>query len=149
MGAPCLTLPGRNWYNEVFCGGEAIYAIVETGGKQYRVTPGQVVDVDRLDVAEGASIELDRVLLLGEGDSVTVGTPTVNGARVTATAQGEGRGKKIIVLRYKPKVRYRRKTGHRQAYTRLTIDSIVGPGAGVEPEVEAIRDDEEVSESGA
>ena len=145
-----MTLPGNNWYNEMSCGGREIYAIVETGGKQYRVSPGQVVDVDRLDVAEGASVELDRVLLLGGDGNVTVGTPTVVGARVLATAQGEGRGKKIIVLRYKPKVRYRRKTGHRQAYTRLSIDRILGPGVAMaEPEAEASRDDEEVSESGA
>ncbi len=134
----------------MFCGGGDIYAIVETGGKQYRVVPGQVVDVDRLDVAEGATIELDRVLLLGEGDGVTVGKPVVEGAKVLATSQGEGRGKKIIVFRYKPKVRYRRKTGHRQGYTRLTIDKIVGPGAAmVEPAAETGRDEEKVSESGA
>lgn len=134
----------------MFCGGGDIYAIVETGGKQYRVAPGQVVDVDRLDVAEGATIELDRVLLLGEGDDVTVGKPVVEGAKVVATSQGEGRGKKIIVFRYKPKVRYRRKTGHRQGYTRLAIDKIVSPGAAtVKPAAKAGRDEEEVSESGA
>jgi large subunit ribosomal protein L21 len=134
----------------VFCGGGEIYAIVETGGKQYRVAPGQVVDVDRLDVAEGATIELDRVLLLGEGDDVTVGTPVVEGAKVVATSQGDGRGKKIIVFRYKPKVRYRRKTGHRQGYTRLAIDKIVGPGAAtVGPAAKAGRDKRKVSESGA
>ena len=134
----------------MFCGGGEIYAIVETGGKQYRVAPGQVVDVDLLDVAEGATIELDRVLLLGEGDDVTVGTPVVEGAKVVATSQGDGRGKKIIVFRYKPKVRYRRKTGHRQGYTRLAIDKIVGPGAAtVKPAAKAGRDDGEVSESGA
>jgi large subunit ribosomal protein L21 len=134
----------------VFCGGGEIYAIVETGGKQYRVAPGEVVDIDRLDVAEGATIELDRVLLLGEGNDVTVGTPVVEGAKVVATSQGEGRGKKIIVFRYKPKVRYRRKTGHRQGYTRLAIDKIVGPGeATIVPVAETGRDEGEVSESGA
>ena len=69
------------------------------------------------------------MLLIADDDRITVGTPTVDGARVLATSQGEGKGKKIIVLRYKPKVRYRRKTGHRQFYTRLAIDSIVEPGA--------------------
>ncbi len=106
-----------------------IYAIIETGGKQYRVTSGQVLDVDLLHVAEGNTIELDRVLLIGDDDKVTVGTPIVEGARVLATSQGEGRGKKIIVLKYKPKVRYRKKTGHRQDYTRLSIDQIIEPGA--------------------
>jgi large subunit ribosomal protein L21 len=77
-------------------------------------------------VAEGGTIELDRVLLIADGDRVTVGTPTVVGAKVITTAQGEGKGKKIIVFKYKPKVRYRKKTGHRQLYTRLVIDQIVG-----------------------
>ena len=106
-----------------------IYAVIETGGKQYKVTPGQTVDIERLDVAEGDAVELDRVLLIADGDRVTVGTPTVDGAKVVATSQGEGKGKKIIVFKYKPKVRYRKKTGHRQLYTRLVIDKIVEPRA--------------------
>ena len=106
-----------------------IYAIIETGGKQYKVTPGQTIDVERLGVAEGNSVELDRVLFIADGDKVTVGTPTVEGAKVVATAQGEGKAKKIIVFKYKPKVRYRKKTGHRQFYTRLAIDKIVEPKA--------------------
>ena len=113
-----------------------IYAIIETGGKQYKVSPGQTIDVDRLDVAEGNSIELDRVLLIADDDKVTVGTPVVDGAKVIATSQGEGKGKKIIVFKYKPKVRYRKKTGHRQLYTRLTIDKIVEPeGSSAQKEV--------------
>lgn len=106
-----------------------IYAIVEIGSKQYKVTPGQVIDVERLDVTEGDTVGLDRVLLIAEGDKVTIGRPTIEGAKVIATAQGEGKGKKIIVFKYKPKVRYRKKTGHRQLYTRLVIDQIVEPGA--------------------
>jgi large subunit ribosomal protein L21 len=104
-----------------------IYAIIETGGKQYKVAPGQVIDVERLDIAEGSTVELDRVLFLADGDEVMVGTPTVDGAKVIATSRGEGKGKKIIVLKYKPKVRYRKKTGHRQFYTRLAIDRIEWP----------------------
>ncbi len=103
-----------------------IYAIIETGGKQYKVRPGQAIDVERLDVAEGNTIELDRVLLVADGDRVQVGTPTIDGAKVVATSQGDGKGKKIIVFKYKPKVRYSKKTGHRQLYTRLVIDKIVG-----------------------
>ncbi len=87
-----------------------------------------------MDVAEGSTIELDRVLLITDGDAVTAGQPLVDGAKVIATAQGNGRGKKIIVFKYKPKVRYRKKTGHRQSYTRLAIDKIVPPGA-----VEAVK----------
>jgi large subunit ribosomal protein L21 len=80
-------------------------------------------------VAEGSTTELDKVLLIADGDKVTVGTPTIDGARVIATSQGNGKGKKIIVFKYKPKVRYRKKTGHRQLYTRLVIDKIVEPEA--------------------
>ena len=127
-----------------------IYAIIETGGKQYKVTPGQSIDVERLDVAEGNTVDLDRVLLIADGDKVTVGTPTIEGAKVIATSQGEGKGKKIIVFKYKPKVRYRRKMGHRQLYTSLTIDKIVEPGAiQAEPVKKVRRRKEEVVESGA
>lgn len=130
---------------------EKIYAIIETGGKQYKVTPGQTIDVELLGVAEGGTIELDRVLLVVDDDKVTVGTPTVEGAKVVATSQGEGRGKKIIVFKYKSKVRYSRKKGHRQPYTRLTIDKIVGSGAkSDEPKKEVQRrKKEEVTASGS
>ncbi|MBL7124894.1 MAG: 50S ribosomal protein L21 [Dehalococcoidales bacterium] len=127
-----------------------MYAIIETGGKQYRVSPGQTIDVERLNVAEGGTVELDRVLLIVDGDRVTAGTPTVDGAKVVATSQGEGKGKKIIVFKYKPKVRYRKKTGHRQFYTRLVIDKIVEPKAAqVEPTKKVRRRKKEVIESGA
>lgn len=84
--------------------------------------------MERLGVAEGKTIDLGRVLLIGDDKKVTVGTPTVEGAKVVATSKGEGKGDKVIVFKYKPKVRYRKKTGHRQLYTRLVIDEIVGPG---------------------
>ncbi len=127
-----------------------IYAIIETGGKQYKVTPGEMIDVERLDVAEGSNIDLDRVLLIADGDKVTVGSPTIDGAKVVAIAKGEGKGKKIIVFKYKPKVRYRKKTGHRQFYTRLAIDSVVVPGAEQgEPVKKVRRRKKEVTESGA
>ena len=102
----------------------AIYAIVETGGKQYKVSPGQTIEVDRLAV-EGDSIELDRVYLVAEGDKVTLGRPTIAGAKVIADVVGEGKKDKVIVFKFKPKVRYRRKKGHRQPYTRLAIKEIV------------------------
>jgi large subunit ribosomal protein L21 len=105
-----------------------IYAIIETGGKQYRVTEGQTIAVERLDVEEGATVELDRVLLIGEGENITVGRPVVDGARVLAVAKENGRGDKIIVFKYKPKVRYRRKNGHRQNFTSLNIEKILAPG---------------------
>ena len=127
-----------------------IYAIIETGGKQYRVTPGQILDIERLDVAEGETVELERVLLIADDDKVTVGMPTIEGAKVVATSQGEGKGKKIIVFKYKPKVRYRKKTGHRQPYTRLVIDRIVEPGATESKPVKKVRRrKKEVTTSGA
>ena len=102
-----------------------IYAIVETGGKQYKVSPGDNIDVERLPAAEGSTIDLDKVLLIADGDKVTVGTPTVQGARVVAEVLGENKGNKITVFKYKPKVHYRRKTGHRQIRTRLAIKEIL------------------------
>jgi len=105
-----------------------IYAIIETGGKQYKVSPGQTLDVERLDAVDGKSIDLDRVLLISDGDKVTVGTPTIDGAKVVATPQGEFKDKKVVVFKYKPKTRYRKKTGHRHIYTKLAIDKIVAPG---------------------
>jgi len=126
-----------------------IYAIIETGGKQYKVTPGEIIDVERLDVTEGNTVELDKVLLIAEGDKVTVGKPTVDGAKVIATSQGEGKGKKIIVFKYKPKVRYQKKTGHRQFHTRLVIDKIVTPEtAQSEPTKKTHRRKKEVITSG-
>ena len=101
-------------------------------------------------MAEGATVELERVLLIADGDRVIVGTPTVEGAKVGATSQGEGKGKKIIVFKYKPKVRYRKKTGHRQFYTRLAIDKIIEPGTvPSEPAKKVRRRKKEVMESGA
>jgi len=101
------------------------YAIVQTGGKQYKVSSGETIDVAYLPAAEGSAIELDQVLLVADGERVRVGTPTVEGAKVIAEVLGDGKGKKIIVFKYKPKVRYRRMKGHRQLYTRLAIKEIV------------------------
>lgn len=126
-----------------------IYAIIETGGKQYRVSTGQTIDVEHLDVAEGDTVELNKILFIGDDDKVTVGTPTIEGAKVIATSHGDGKHDKIIVLKYKSKVRYRKKTGHRQQYTRLMIDKIVPPGATVEKPVKKVRRrKKEVTESG-
>lgn len=113
------------------------------------MTPGQKVYVDRLDVAEGGIVELGRVLLVADGDNVKVGTPTVEGARVVATSQGETRSKKTIVFKFKSKVRYRRKTGHRQLYTGLVIDKIVGAESAAEqPKKVVRRRKKEVTENG-
>ena len=111
-----------------------IYAVVRTGGKQYKVQPNQLLDVELLPAEVGAVIELSDVLLVADGDDVTVGEPQVAGARVLAEVIEHGRGPKLIVFKYKPKTRYRKKTGHRQAYTRLAIRQIL---TGVEPLVAA------------
>lgn len=102
-----------------------MYAVVETGGKQYKVSAGEVVAVDKLPLEVGEKIELDRVLLVADGEEVFVGRPTVEGAKVLATVTDHLKGPKIIIFKYRPRERYRRKKGHRQAYTRLTIDEIV------------------------
>ena len=101
-----------------------MYAIVETGSKQYRVQPGQTIEVEKLPVAVGDSVTLERVLLIANGEQVTVGQPTVEEARVQATVVGEGKARKVIIYKYLPRHRYRRKKGHRQLFTRLRIDSI-------------------------
>lgn len=99
-----------------------MYAIIETGSKQYRVAEGDVIQVEKLHVEEGKEITLDRVLMVSDGQEVKVGAPVIDGAKVTATVQGHGRGKKIIV--YKHKKNYHKKQGHRQDFTRLHIDKI-------------------------
>ena len=101
-----------------------MYAIIATGGKQYKVAEGDVILVEKLDVPAGETYEFDQVLALG-GDTFTVGTPTVEGAVVKATVLEQTKGKKVIVYKYKRKTGYHKKNGHRQQYTKLKIDSIV------------------------
>ena len=103
-----------------------MYAIVESGGKQYRVSQGDVVRLEKLTAQEGEVVELDKVLLVSDGNGVKVGNPYVEGARVTVKVQGHGRGKKVIVFKYKPKKNYRRKHGHRQPYTEVVVENIQG-----------------------
>jgi large subunit ribosomal protein L21 len=102
----------------------AVYAIVRSGGKQYRVQQGATIDVERLAAPEGGQVELPDVLLLDEDGRVTVGTPTVPGVKVVAEVVSHGRGPRVTVFRYRAKTRYRKKTGHRQAFTRLAIQRI-------------------------
>jgi large subunit ribosomal protein L21 len=102
-----------------------MYAIVRCGGRQYRAEVGERIVVEKLPYDVGEQIELDEVLLVRDGDKVHVGQPLVAGSRVKATIEEQFRGKKIIVYKYRPRKRYRRKQGHRQYYTRLHIDDIV------------------------
>lgn len=101
-----------------------MYAIIRSGGKQYRAEAGATIDVDRLPQGVGESIEISDVLLVANGDELHIGRPRVEGATVTATVVEQFRGKKIIVFKYRQHTNYRRKQGHRQYYTRLRIEDI-------------------------
>ena len=101
-----------------------MYAVIATGGKQYRVEEGDSLRVERLDADEGTEIDLERVLLVGDGDQVTIGTPLVEGGRVAATVKGHGRHEKIKVVKFKRRKNYLRQHGHRQDFTELEIKAI-------------------------
>ena len=102
-----------------------MYAIIATGGKQYKVSEGDVIKVEKLDAEVGAKITFDHVLLVG-GNTVKVGTPNVDCAKVEASVVSEGKDKKVIVYKYKRKTGYHKKNGHRQLFTQVKIDNIVG-----------------------
>jgi large subunit ribosomal protein L21 len=102
-----------------------MYAVIETGGKQVKVSEGSVIYVEKLDVEAGQQVTFDKVLMVG-GDSAKIGNPYVEGASVEATVDKQGKHKKIIVFKMKPKKKYRRKKGHRQPYTKLTVTKING-----------------------
>ncbi|HHT65067.1 MAG: 50S ribosomal protein L21 [Caldicoprobacterales bacterium] len=103
-----------------------MYAVIKTGGKQYKVQEGDIIRVEKLDAAEGSTVQFDEVLALSDENGLKVGTPVVDGAVVEANVLGQGKGKKIIVFKYKPKKNYRKKQGHRQPYTQLQITKING-----------------------
>jgi large subunit ribosomal protein L21 len=119
----------------------SMYAVLKTGGKQYRVEAGDTLVVEKLDGEPGSAITFDRVLLVGDGEQVTVGRPTVPGASVSATVLGAELGQKIIVFKFKPKVKYRRRTGHRQRLTLIRIDAISADGKRVTAEPPARADE--------
>lgn len=101
-----------------------MYAIIETGGKQYRVQEGDTLFVEKIDVAAGETVEFDKVLAVSNAGNLSVGTPFVEGAKVEASVVEQGKGKKIIVFKYKSKKDYRRKQGHRQPHTKIKIEKI-------------------------
>lgn len=104
-----------------------MYAVIQTGGKQYKVSEGDVLKIEKLPVEPGEQTVLDQILMIGDDDgNVKVGDPLVNGAKVTAAVIEQGRNKKIIVYKYKKRKNYRRKQGHRQAYTKIKIEKIEG-----------------------
>ena len=101
-----------------------MHAIIETGGKQYKVAEGDTLFIEKLPVEAGEAVTFDKVLAVIDGENVTVGTPVVEGAKVDASVVKNGKGKKIIVFKYKPKKGYRRKQGHRQPFTAVKIEAI-------------------------
>ena len=101
-----------------------MFAVIKTGGKQYRVSPGQKLHIEKLDAAEGSAVRFDEVLLISNGDSLEIGTPTVNGAHVAAKVLRQARDRKKIVFKYHSKSRYHKKKGHRQPYTEVEIQEI-------------------------
>jgi len=101
-----------------------MYAVIMTGGKQYRVTQGKVLRVEKLRAEEGAEVVFDKVLLVAEGDAVQVGAPYVEGGRVAATVKHHGRGRKIMVVKFKRRKNYLRRQGHRQDYSEIQITDI-------------------------
>ena len=103
-----------------------MYAIIVTGGKQYKVTEGDIVFIEKLDVAEGETVTFDQVLAVSKDDQLTVGAPYVEGATVTASVIKNGKSKKITVFKYKPKKNEKKKIGHRQPYTKVQITAIEG-----------------------
>ncbi|WP_098742551.1 50S ribosomal protein L21 [Paenibacillus sp. EZ-K15] len=101
-----------------------MYAIIETGGKQYKVQEGDVLFIEKLTAGDGESVTFDRVLAVSKEDGLVAGTPIVSGATVTAKVEKHGKGRKVVVYKYKPKKNYHKKQGHRQPYTKVTIEKI-------------------------
>lgn len=101
-----------------------MYAVITTGGKQYRVSEGSVLRIEKLEAAEGASVEFDQVLLVGQGADVTVGAPLVAGAKVIATVQAHGKGDKVRIVKFRRRKHYLRQKGHRQPYTEVKVTGI-------------------------
>lgn len=106
-----------------------MYAVFSTGGKQYRAAIGDIVKVEKLEAEKGSTVELDQVLMVGEGDDVKVGTPVVDGGKVTATVVEHGRGDKVRIIKFKRRKHHMKQMGHRQYYTMLEITGIEGTAA--------------------
>lgn len=101
-----------------------MYAVIKTGGKQYKLAQGDVVRVEKLDAEEGAAVELDKVLMIADGDSVNVGTPYVDGGKVSATVKSHGRAKKVEIMKFRRRKHHQKRTGHRQYYTEIEVTGI-------------------------
>ena len=138
-----------------------MYAVIKTGGKQYRVREGDTLRVEKLAAEAGAKVRFDQILMVGEGDKVTVGTPYIDGGQVSATVISQGRGDKIKVVKFKRRKNYLRQNGHRQAFTEVEIINIGGAGKAeavktkaksapkAEPETETTLDSDATPEASA
>jgi len=103
-----------------------MYAVIESGGKQHRVEPGEVLRLEKLDASEGATVNFDKVMMIGEGENIQIGTPFVDGGAVTAEVVSHGRGDKITIIKMRRRKHYRRQAGHRQSFTEVKIKEISG-----------------------
>lgn len=103
-----------------------MYAVFVTGGRQFRAVPGEVLRVEKIDADVGAAVEIDRVLMIGDGETVRIGTPVLEGAKVTATVRGHGRADKIRIVKFRRRKHHRKEMGHRQHYTEIEITGITG-----------------------
>ncbi|MFK5984192.1 MAG: 50S ribosomal protein L21 [Pseudomonadota bacterium] len=101
-----------------------MYAVIKTGGKQYKVSEGEILKVEKINVEAGASIDLNEVLMVADGEDVKIGTPFLDGGKVSATIESHGRHKKIRIVKFKRRKHYRRQMGHRQDYTEIKIEKI-------------------------
>ncbi|WP_020395418.1 50S ribosomal protein L21 [Thiolinea disciformis] len=103
-----------------------MYAVIETGGKQYRVAQGDIIQVEKLDAEEGSNVDFANVLMVGEGESVRIGAPFVEGCKVTATVKSQMRGEKIEIIKFRRRKHHQKRTGHRQYLTQIEINTITG-----------------------
>ncbi len=101
-----------------------MYAVIKTGGKQYRVTEGDVIEIEKLAADEGEAVDFDEVLMVGEGEDVKIGTPFIEGCKVTGTIQEQKRGKKVEIIKFKRRKHHQKRTGHRQYLTKVEITGI-------------------------
>ena len=101
-----------------------MYAVISTGGKQYKLAQGDVCRVEKLDAEEGASVEIDKVLMIADGDNINIGTPFVDGGKLTATVKSHGRAKKVEIMKFRRRKHHQKRTGHRQYYTEIEVTAI-------------------------
>jgi large subunit ribosomal protein L21 len=117
--------------------GKNMYAVIKTGGKQYKVAAGDYLKVEKLDGDVGSKVVIDKILMVADGDNVTIGSPLVAGAKVNATVLSHGKGDKVMIFKFHRRKHYRKTQGHRQSYTEIQIDDINGKGAAKAAKAEA------------